>query len=169
MFLSMLKNTFEMIVFFVKKWYSKRKEFIMKDLAIVIILAVVAFVLLIAVIVLSVKYHQQQKAIRARKASEVNEEKGVRYSVNETIVAENGEQEVSFLKQDIILKPRQLQLVTKEGPILPGKYTVLSSNEHQTEINIRIDLQVKTLHHGDEIVLAEGQQVGATTTTIILR
>lgn len=169
MFLSTLKNTFEMIVFFVKKWYSKRKEFIMKDLAIVIILAVVAFILLIAVIVLSVKYNQQQKAIRARKASEVNEEKGVRYSVNETIVAENGEQEVSFLKQDIILKPRKLQLVAKEGPILPGKYTVLSSNEHQTEINIRIDLQVKTLHHGDEIVLAEGQQVGATTTTIILR
>ena len=58
--------------------------------------------------------------------------------------------------------------VGKKSPIKPGKYTVLSAYSNEETFNIRIGGFVKEYKHGQEIVLADGDEICPTSTTIIL-
>ena len=82
---------------------------------------------------------------------------------------EEGNQNVSYVQNDIILQPRKMVTVDKKGVIKPGKYTVLSAYENEDTFNIRIGLYVKEYKHGQSIVLAEGDEICPTSSTIILR
>ena len=59
--------------------------------------------------------------------------------------------------------------VGKKEEIHPGKWTVLASNDSVTTFNIRVGNYVQEYKHGQEIILAEGDEVCPTSTTIILR
>ena len=116
-----------------------------------------------------VKKRKAKKESEQRQVEDVVEKNGVRYTPDSEIVNENGETNISFVKQDIILQPRKMVLVDKKGVVKPGKYTVLSAYENEDTFNIRIGLYVKEYKHGQEIVLAEGEEICPTSSTIILR
>ena len=115
---------------------------------------------------------KEKKAKNKNKQKEVNaveEIGGVRYTPEATIVDDNGDVAVSYIKEDIILQPRKMVSVGKKSPIKPGKYTVLSAYSNEETFNIRIGGFVKEYKHGQEIVLADGDEICPTSTTIILR
>jgi hypothetical protein len=58
----------------------------------------------------------------------------------------------------------------KNGPLLPGQYTVLSSSENEAKFNIRIGGgYVREYAHGGAIVLGENQTIVCTSHTVLLR
>ena len=133
---------------------------------------VVALVVLLCIIIIAVKSAKAKKLRKeqeSREADGVVVKNGVRYSEDETIVDENGNQNVTFIKNDIVLQPRKMVTVSSKGALKPGKWTVLSAYGNEDTFNIRIGLYVKEYKHGQEIVLAEGDEICPTSTTIILR
>lgn len=116
-----------------------------------------------------VKKSKEKKASELKQAEGVVEKHGVRYTPDAEIVDDNGEMNISYVKQDVVLQPRKVVVVDRKGQVRPGKYTVLSAYENEETFNIRIGLYVKEYKHGQEIVLAEGDEVCPTSTTIILR
>ena len=116
-----------------------------------------------------VKKNKEKKASELKQAEGVIEKGGVRYTPDAEIVGDDGEVNISYVKQDVILQPRKVVVVDKKGAIRPGKYTVLSAYENEDSFNIRIGLYVKEYKHGQEIVLAEGDEICPTSSTIILR
>lgn len=134
-----------------------------------VIIAIVVIIMIIA----AVKVYQNNNARRleqkSREVRGVILKKGVRYTTDATIVDKQGNDSVSYVKNDIIIKPRKSVKVSRNGELKPGKWTVLASNEEETAFNIRIGTYVREYKHGQEIVLAEGDEVTPTSTTIILR
>ncbi|MBQ9790283.1 MAG: hypothetical protein IJW24_01660 [Clostridia bacterium] len=129
-------------------------------------------IVLIASIVTIVTVVKEKKAKNKNKQKEVNtveEIGGVRYTPDANIVDDNGEMQVSYVKEDIVLQPRKMVAVGKKSPIKPGKYTVLAAYSNEDTFNIRIGGFVKEYKHGQEVVLAEGDEICPTSTTIILR
>ena len=116
-----------------------------------------------------VKKRKEKKASELKQAEGVVEKNGVRYTPDSEIVDDEGNMNISFVKQDIVLQPRKAVIVSKKGEIHPGKYTVLSAYENEESFNIRIGLYVKEYKHGQEVVLAEGDEICPTSSTIILR
>ena len=123
----------------------------------------------ISTIVKIVKKRKAKKASEAKQVEGVVEKGGVRYTKDAEIVDNEGESKVSYVKEDIVLQPRKTVVVEKKGLIRPGKYTVLSAYENEDTFNIRIGLYVKEYKHGQGIVLAEGDEICPTSSTIILR
>ena len=116
-----------------------------------------------------IKKKKEKKESESKQAEGVVEKDGVRYTPDSEIVDDDGEVNISYIKQDVILQPRKVVVVDKKGIIRPGKYTVLSAYENEDSFNIRIGLYVKEYKHGQEIVLAEGDEICPTSSTIILR
>ena len=133
------------------------------------LLGLIVLITAIKSIVKTAKRKKEQKQSESKQAEGVVEKGGVRYSHNAEIVGDSGELNVSYVKQDVILQPRKMVVVDKKGVLKPGKYTVLSAYENEESFNIRIGLYVKEYKHGQEIVLAEGEEVCPTSSTIILR
>ena len=133
------------------------------------IAAVIVILTATVTIVKMVKKRKAKKASEAKQAEGVVEKGGVRYTPDAEIVGDQGEMNVSYVKEDILLQPRKMVTVDKKGLVKPGKYTVLSAYENEETFNIRIGLYVKEYKHGQEIVLAEGEEICPTSSTIILR
>ena len=126
----------------------------------------------IAVIYIFIKGIIDGKKRAEEKSREVNDvkiKKGIRYTPEATIVDKAGNEIVTYIQGDIIIKPRKTMKVGKGGEIRPGKWTVLASNESHTTFNIRIGNYVQEYNHGQEIVLSDGDEICPTSTTIILR
>ena len=126
----------------------------------------------IAVIYIFIKGIIDGKKRAEEKSREVNDvkiKKGIRYTPEATIVDKAGNEMVTYIQGDIIIKPRKTMKVGKGGEIRPGKWTVLASNESHTTFNIRIGNYVQEYNHGQEIVLSDGDEICPTSTTIILR
>ena len=140
------------------------KDYIIGGLIIAAI--VVAFAVSIAKTVKKAKIRAEEKT---REVGEVIEKHGVRYTPEATIVDEKGNDNVTYIKGDIIIKPRKVAKVGKGLDIKPGKWTILASNDKATTFNVRIGNYVQEYKHGQEIVLSEGDEVCPTSTTIILR
>ncbi len=105
---------------------------------------------------------------KTREVDEVVVKHGVRYTPEATIVDEKGNDNITFIQGDIIIKPRNKMVVGKGG-IKPGKWTILSSNDATSVFNVRIGNYVQEYKHGQEIILSEGDEISPTSTTIILR
>lgn len=140
------------------------KDYIIGGLIIAAI--VVAFTVSIIKTVKKAKIRAEEKT---REVGEVVEKHGVRYTPEATIVDEKGNENVTYIKGDIIIKPRKVAKVGKGLDIKPGKWTILASNDKATTFNVRIGNYVQEYKHGQEIVLSEGDEVCPTSTTIILR
>lgn len=137
-----------------------------------IIIGAIALVIVVPIIVSIVNILRNAKKRaeeKTREVDEVVEKHGVRYSPEATIVDEKGNENVTYIQGDIIIKPRQKMLVGKGGQIKPGKWTILASNDSLTTFNVRIGNYVQEYKHGQKVVLAEGDEICPTSTTIILR
>ena len=133
------------------------------------IIAAVVIIMLVAAIRVYKNNNARRLEEKSREVEGVILKHGVRYTPKATIVDKEGNDTVSFVKHDIIIKPRKSVKVSRNGDLKPGKWTVLASNEEETAFNIRIGNYVREYKHGQEIVLAEGDEVTPTSTTIILR
>lgn len=133
-----------------------------------VLLGVFAF-LVIGATVLTIVSATKGKKNKPRVAEKTVEKDGVRYTPNENIETADGNLKVSYVREDILLQPRKMVLVGKKSAVKPGKYTVLSAYENEENFNIRIGNFVKEYHHGQEIVLADGDEICPTSSTIILR
>ena len=115
------------------------------------------------------KYSRLLKAMSEREVDDVNIKKGVRYTVDQTVVNENGEMNVSFSQGDVVLQQNQTEVVGVKNKVKPGKYTMLSSKDEDETFNLRVGAYVKEYKHNQKIVLAEGQEITAVNCTVILR
>ena len=133
------------------------------------ILGVIVVLTATLTIVKMVRKGKAKKVSESKQVEGVVEKGNVRYTKNAEIIDDSGDVNVSYVKQDILLQPRKMVVVDKKGQVKPGKYTVLSAYENEDTFNIRIGLYVKEYKHGQEIVLAEGEEICPTSSTIILR
>ena len=106
---------------------------------------------------------------KSREVEDVVVKNNTRYTPDAEIVDKDGNMNLSYVKNDIVLQPRKVVVVDKKGQIKPGKYTVLSAYENEETFNIRIGLYVKEYKHGQEIVLVQGDEICRTSSAIILR
>ena len=132
-----------------------------------IIIGVIVFTIIGSVIG-TIKKAKIRAEEKTREVDEVVIKHGVRYTPEATIVDEKGNDNITYIQGDIIIKPRNKMHVGKGG-IKPGKWTVLSSNDATSVFNIRIGNYVQEYKHGQEIILSEGDEICPTSTTIILR
>ena len=132
------------------------------------IILVIAIALIVS-IVKTVKKAQIRAEEKTREVDDVIIKHGVRYTPEATIVDKDGTENVTYVKGDIIIKPRKVVKVGKGEEIKPGKWTILASNDSATVFNVRIGNYVQEYKHGQEIILAEGDEICPTSTTIILR
>ena len=133
--------------------------------------AIVAFIAIaiIYIIIKSIIDGKRRAEEKTREVGDVKIKHGVRYTPEATIVDKAGNEMVTYIQGDIIIKPRKSMKVGKGGEIKPGKWTVLASNDSHTTFNIRIGNYVQEYKHGQEIVLTDGDEICPTSTTIILR
>lgn len=132
-----------------------------------VIIAIVVLTILSSVIA-TIKKSKARAEEKTREVDDVVVKHGVRYTPDATIVDEKGNDNITYIQGDIIIKPRNKMYVGKGG-IKPGKWTVLASNDATSVFNIRIGNYVQEYKHGQEIILSEGDEVCPTSTTIILR
>ena len=133
-----------------------------------IIIAVVVVSMIVG-IVNTVKKAKIRAEEKTREVDDVVIKHGVRYTPEATIVDEKGNDNVTFIKGDIVIKPRKTMKVGKHEEVKPGKWTILATNDSTTTFNVRVGNYVQEYKHGQEIILAEGDEICPTSTTIILR
>ena len=141
----------------------------MEDKIISIAIIALIAIAIIYIVVKSIIDGRRRAEEKTREVNDVKIKHGVRYTPEATIVDQKGNEMVTYIQGDIIIKPRKVMKVGKGGEIKPGKWTVLASNEAHTTFNIRVGNYVQEYKHGQEIVLVDGDEICPTSTTIILR
>jgi len=139
---------------------------------VIISLAIVTFIAVIVIVILAVRFNRAKKQgqNKNRKAPKVKVVKNVRYSAEEShIENNNGAANVTHLGGDITLLQGKLYTARRNGKLLPGKYTMLSTSEGQEQFNVRIGRYMRTYTHGDTIVLAENETIICHSHPIMLR
>ena len=139
------------------------------DLIITGVIVLIIVVSVIASIIGTIKKAKIRAEEKTREVDDVIVKHGVRYTPEATIVDKEGVENVTFVKGDIIIKPRKVMKVGKHEEVKPGKWTILASNDSVTVFNVRVGNYVQEYKHGQEIILAEGDEICPTSTTIILR
>lgn len=138
----------------------------------IIILSVVGAFFLLLIIWGSIKIIKKRKIeaeIKSREADDVTIKHGVRYTDDMTIVDQEGYTNISFGKGDLLLKQNVTYVADRKGAVKPGKYTILATKDGEEKFNVRIGTYVKEYSHAQEIILAEGEEITAVSTDIILR
>lgn len=139
------------------------------DLIVCGVIILVIAIAIIGSIVSTIKRNKIRAEEKTREVDDVVIKHGVRYTPEATIVNKDGTENVTYVKNDIIIKPRKVLKVGKNEDIKPGKWTILASNDSITVFNVRVGNYVQEYKHGQEIILAEGDEICPTSTTIILR
>ncbi len=114
------------------------------------------------------------KKIKKMKSTEVRTEKviienGVRYTPSDTVEKKDGADKVSHIKGDAVLKRGVEYIVSKNGGLLPGKYTILAADEKGESFYVRIGGFVREYYHNTPVVLSEGDIICSVSNTIVLR
>ena len=133
-----------------------------------IIIIVESAVLLVLIVVVAIMIARQQKKKHASKHA-VYVKDGVRYTYRDETHTETGGVAVTHREGDVLLEKGTTYVVSKDGKIIPGKYTVLSAQEITDTINIRLGDFVRPYKHDSDIVLTEGETICAVSHSIILR
>ena len=134
-----------------------------------IILLCICILLITVLVFINHKYTKTLKGMSKREADNVEIKKGTRYTIDQTVIDENGETNVTYSKEDIILNQNKTEIVGIKSKVKPGKYVVLSTKDEEEAFNLRIGDYVKEYKHNEKIVLAEGQEITALSSTVILR
>lgn len=129
----------------------------------IIAVASVLFVLGLACLIYKI-------AVKLReKKTGIQQIDGTRYTTSSEEKKEDGSISVTVNSSDVILLQDKDYVVSPDGELKPGKYTVLSPNEGVSTVNLRIGHNVRNYKHGSSIVLVEGEKVSAVSSSVILR
>ena len=134
-----------------------------------IILGIIVVLQFIVFLFINNKYSKTLRGLKSREVDDVTTKNGVRYTIDQTVVDEEGNANVSRSQKDIVLNPNDTQVVGIKNKVKPGKYTLLSTNGEEETFNIRIGNFVKEYSHNQDVVLGEGQEITAINTSVILR
>lgn len=133
-----------------------------------VVLSVVLLAVAVVLLVLSVVFFALSRGKKNKPADEVKEEKikvvdGVRYAEEPSV------KKVSHREGDYVLTVGKTAKAEKDGELLPGQYTVLSGADGVQSFNVRVGGFVREFHHGDTIVLGDGEEITAVSHTVVLR
>jgi len=134
-----------------------------------IILAGIIVLLFVVLAFINHKYTKLLNALKNREVDNVQIKNGVRYTVDQTVLDEEGNVNVSLSQKDTILQMNRPEIVGVKNRVKPGKYTLLSTSGKDETFNIRVGSYVNEYHHNQSLVLAEGQEVSAVNCSVILR
>jgi hypothetical protein len=134
-----------------------------------IILAGINVLQLVLFLFVNHKYSKMLNALENRSADNVKIKNGVRYTVDQTVVDEEGNVNVSLGQKDILLQMNKTEVVGIKNRVKPGKYVLLSTRTKDETFNIRVGSYVREYHHNESIVLADGQEVTAVNCSVVLR
>ena len=131
------------------------------------VVLLVAAVLMMAFAVAILVIAKKVKSAPAKKEEEKEEKikvvDGVRYAEEPSV------KKVSHREGDYVLAVDKTVKAEKDGELLPGQYTVLSGADGVDAFNVRVGGFVRELHHGDTIVLGDGEEITAGSLTVVLR
>lgn len=99
----------------------------------------------------------------------IKTEKGKRFTTESSPFKNESQTNVTFVENDIILKVDEIYIIGKKHNILPGKYVVLSTVDTVSDIQIRLNGNVKNIKHNTAIVLADGDEITPLLNNLILR
>lgn len=134
-----------------------------------IILAGIVVLLAIVFAFVNKKLTKLLKAMDPREVDDILKKKGVRYTVDQTVVDEQGNMNVSYGSGDVMLVQNQTEVVGVKNKVKPGKYTLLSTADESEVFNIRVGSYVKEYKHNQTIVLADGEEITSVNGNVILR
>jgi hypothetical protein len=134
-----------------------------------IILAGIVVLLSIVFAFVNRKLTKLLKAMDPREVDDILKKKGVRYTVDQTVVDEQGNMNVSYGSSDVMLVQGQTEVVGVKNKVKPGKYTLLSTADESELFNIRVGTYVKEYKHNQTIVLADGEEITSVNGNVILR
>lgn len=134
-------------------------------------IVLIGIILLQAVLFMFVnsKYSKLLKALKNREVDNVQLKNGVRYTIDQTVLDEQGNANISLSQKDVVLQMNKTEIVGVKNLVKPGKYTLLSTSGKDETFNIRVGSYVKEYHHNQSIVLAETQEITAVNSPVILR
>lgn len=134
-----------------------------------IILAGIVVLLAIVFAFVNRKLTRLLKAMDPREVDDILKKKGVRYTVDQTVVDEQGNMNVSYGSDDVMLVQGQTEVVGVKNKVKPGKYALLSTSDESEVFNIRVGAYVKEYKHNQTIVLADGEEITSVNGNVILR
>ena len=137
--------------------------------AIAIVLIVVLTILLIVVVAWIARENRIRIEKEKRRVEKVVIKHGARYTKSQEVITEEGDVKASLNRGDFVLAKNKKYKIGKNEDLLPGKYTILSSDENQDKINIRISDVVREYKHNSSIVLSDGDVISAVSSGIVLR
>lgn len=103
------------------------------------------------------------------KVDDVKIVNGVRMTKDDKTLTPAGDVKVSLNKGDILLERGKEYTCERNGTIMPGKYTILTTEEGTKTFNIRIGGLVREYEHFSDIVLLDGDKISAVSHSVILR
>ncbi len=109
------------------------------------------------------------KYLHKRSRTGVVIKNNTRYTINDKTTTEQGDVNVSYVKEDIILVADEVYTVSKSGKIKPGKYRILSTQTGKKHVNVKVNSVARSQEHNSDIVFAEGDIVVAPNEAVILR
>ncbi len=134
-----------------------------------LILGIACVVQFLLLIFINFRFSKTLKGLKEREVDDVVTKNGMRYTIDQTVVDEDGNMNISLSQKDIVLNPNDTQIVGIKNKVKPGKYVLLSTKGEEESFNVRIGDYVKEYHHNQSVVLGEGQEITAINTSIILR
>lgn len=134
-----------------------------------IILVGVVLLLAIAFGFVNSKLTKLLRAMDPREVDDILKKKGVRYTVDQTVVDEQGNMNVSYGSGDVMLVQGKTEVVGVKNKVKPGKYVLLSTADESEVFNIRVGTYVKEYKHNQTIVLADGEEITSVNGNVILR
>lgn len=126
------------------------------------LLVIVAIVLLIIIIV---KVKNRGVVV----VEEVKIKNGQRYTKHEHVATKDQSVSITHLEKDFILKRGVVYVAKKGGQLLPGKYSILTTEENTPKFNIRLGGFVREYQHNADIVIGDGEEICSVSHTTILR
>lgn len=129
----------------------------------IFVVAAVLFILGLACLIYKISKY------RKIKKTGIEEIDNTRYTTDSTVTTQQGDVNVTYNKEDLMLAQNVDEVVGKDKKVKPGKYTILSTQEGMPSVNIRIGHYVREYKHGSTIVLVEGEKITPVSSSIILR
>jgi len=141
------------------------------DQTISIITIVAAAVVLLALIVVIIigRRSSNKKRVNREVKNQTYVKDGQKFTYSDALTNADGTMRVTKTEEDRVLKAGKTYRALKNGHILPGKYKVLSASGSDETFMIRLGNFARVFKHGDEIVIAHGQEIKAVSHTVVLR
>ena len=128
-------------------------------------MALVGLLVLVLLIILIVKLKNRGVVV----VEDVKIKGGQRYTKYENVETKAGDINITHNEGDFILKRGVVYVAKKGGTLLPGKYSILSTEENTKKFNIRLGGFVREYLHNADIVIGDGEEITSVSHTTILR